>query len=249
MPTQVYTFFAGANPGSYSYNGTGNTVQGQIWIPGYNGNVNAISFYKDSSDTGTHTAFLWSETGPTLLGSQAFSGETSSGWQTVTLTTPVAVTANARYRIGISHNTGTWGYRGGDSANANLQLGTIMKYAGGCWVSGSQSAYPSGTSPNDFYLIDVAFEGPVVIPDLRASQVVPEVWVADTPVARASQTLVEVWAQNQPPTSVYASQDLTEVWATNTGAPTAVRASQALAEVWTGTTPTWRRRAVSSQAP
>ena len=60
--------------------------------------VTGIRFYKGDSNTGTHVGRLWTE-GGTLLASKTFTGETDSGWQTVALTTPIAITADATYVV------------------------------------------------------------------------------------------------------------------------------------------------------
>ena len=60
------------------------------------GNVDAIRFYKTPGNNGAHTAQLYTGTG-TLLASQVFLTETDSGWQTLFLTVPVAITANTTY--------------------------------------------------------------------------------------------------------------------------------------------------------
>ena len=60
------------------------------------GNVDAIRFYKTPGNSGAHTAQLYTGTG-TLLASQVFLTETDSGWQTLFLATPVAISANTTY--------------------------------------------------------------------------------------------------------------------------------------------------------
>ncbi|WP_202818222.1 DUF4082 domain-containing protein [Actinopolymorpha cephalotaxi] len=60
------------------------------------GFVTGIRFYKGPGNTGTHTGTLWSRTG-TKLATATFTGESTSGWQQVTFTTPVAVSANTTY--------------------------------------------------------------------------------------------------------------------------------------------------------
>ncbi len=63
-------------------------------IAGY---ITGVKFWKgSSSNNGTHVGHLWNSTG-TKLGEKSFSGETSSGWQTVTFTSPVAIAANTTY--------------------------------------------------------------------------------------------------------------------------------------------------------
>src|ERR1700730_11887969 len=60
------------------------------------GFVTGIRFYKGTTNTGTHIGHLWNGSG-TLLATATFSGETSTGWQQVNFTSPVAVSANVTY--------------------------------------------------------------------------------------------------------------------------------------------------------
>ena len=62
-----------------------------------------IRFYKDPSETGTHTGRIWSSTG-TLLASVVFTGETASGWQTQALATPLALTVGQTYVVSVGFN-------------------------------------------------------------------------------------------------------------------------------------------------
>jgi Domain of unknown function (DUF4082)/Bacterial Ig-like domain len=63
----------------------------------------AIRYYRDSSETGTHVGRVWSSTG-TLLASVAFTGETSSGWQTQALATPLTLTVGQTYVVSVGIN-------------------------------------------------------------------------------------------------------------------------------------------------
>ena len=60
------------------------------------GVISGIRFYKARTNTGTHIASLWSNTG-TLLAQATFTAESASGWQQVTFSTPVAISANTVY--------------------------------------------------------------------------------------------------------------------------------------------------------
>ena len=62
------------------------------------GYVTGMRFYKASTNTGTHVGSLWSASG-TLLAQATFTGETASGWEQVTFSTPVAVTAGTTYVV------------------------------------------------------------------------------------------------------------------------------------------------------
>jgi hypothetical protein len=63
----------------------------------------AIRFWKDSHETGSHTARLWTATG-TLLATLAVTGETSSGWQQVNIATPIPLSANTVYIVSVNAN-------------------------------------------------------------------------------------------------------------------------------------------------
>ena len=61
-----------------------------------NGSVTGVRFYKSSANTGTHIGSLWTSNG-TLLATGTFTGERATGWQTLTFSTPVAVTVGTTY--------------------------------------------------------------------------------------------------------------------------------------------------------
>ena len=60
------------------------------------GSVTGVRFYKSVANTGTHTGSLWTSAGG-LLATGTFTGESASGWQTLTFTTPVGITAGTTY--------------------------------------------------------------------------------------------------------------------------------------------------------
>ncbi len=60
------------------------------------GVITAVRFYKSVANTGTHKANLWSNSG-TLLATATATNESSSGWQQVTFSSPVAITAGTTY--------------------------------------------------------------------------------------------------------------------------------------------------------
>ena len=73
-----------------------------------NGTITGVRFYKGTGNTGTHIGNLWTNTG-TLLATATFANETASGWQQVTLGSPVAVTANTTYIASYHTVTGQYG--------------------------------------------------------------------------------------------------------------------------------------------
>ncbi len=68
-------------------------VKFQSDVDGY---ITGIRFYKGTNNTGTHIGHLWNDTG-TLLASATFVTESTTGWQEVRFTTPIAIQANVTY--------------------------------------------------------------------------------------------------------------------------------------------------------
>ena len=71
------------------------------------GIITGMRYYKSAQDIGTHTGSLWTSTG-TLLANATFTNESASGWQTVTFTQPIAVSAGTTY-VASYHSNGYYG--------------------------------------------------------------------------------------------------------------------------------------------
>jgi hypothetical protein len=69
------------------------------------GNVTGIRFYKGAGNNGAHIGILYSSTGA-LLAQATFTGETASGWQQVTFSSPIAISANTTYVAAFFTTTG-----------------------------------------------------------------------------------------------------------------------------------------------
>ena len=72
------------------------SISGVKFTSSQNGYITGIRFYKSAANTGTHVGSIWTTAG-VLLGSVNFTGESASGWQQATFTTPIAVTAGTTY--------------------------------------------------------------------------------------------------------------------------------------------------------
>ncbi|HEY6507078.1 MAG TPA: N,N-dimethylformamidase beta subunit family domain-containing protein, partial [Vicinamibacterales bacterium] len=72
------------------------------------GLVTGVRFWKDASMTGTHVGHLWTNDGVAQLAEVTFSGETSSGWQQASFSTPVPVTANVTYVVSVHSPNGSY---------------------------------------------------------------------------------------------------------------------------------------------
>jgi hypothetical protein len=103
------------------------------------GYITGVKFWKGgSANSGTHIGHLWSSTG-TKLAEANFSGETSSGWQTVTFTSPVPISANTTYVASYFSPTGYY-------SSTNPYFTTSV-------VNGYLTALASGTDgPNGVYV-------------------------------------------------------------------------------------------------
>ncbi|WP_237563610.1 DUF4082 domain-containing protein [Arthrobacter sp. H-02-3] len=124
------------------------------------GTVTGVRFYKGSSNTGTHTGHLWSASG-TLLASVTFSGETASGWQQASFSSPVSITANTTYVVSYQAPNGFYSANSGyfSSAADNVPLHGLASGtdgANGVYNYGA-TAFPTSSYNNTNYWVDVIF--------------------------------------------------------------------------------------------
>ena len=124
------------------------------------GTVTGVRFYKGSSNTGTHTGHLWSASG-TLLASVTFSGETASGWQQASFSSPVSITANTTYVVSYQAPNGSYsansGYFSSAADNAPLHgLASGTDGSNGVYSYGA-TAFPTNSYNNTNYWVDVIF--------------------------------------------------------------------------------------------
>jgi N,N-dimethylformamidase beta subunit-like, C-terminal/Domain of unknown function (DUF4082)/Bacterial Ig-like domain/Bacterial Ig domain len=67
----------------------------QSSVPGW---VAGVRFYKGTGNNGNHTGSLWTSSG-TLLATGTFTNETATGWQSMSFTKPVQISANTTYVV------------------------------------------------------------------------------------------------------------------------------------------------------
>ena len=124
-----------------------------------NGYITGIRFYKGASNTGTHTANLWTTTG-TLLATATFTAETASGWQAVQFASPVPIQANTTYIASYFSADGYFAISSGFFASTGVTNGPLTALQAG--VDGPNGVYkygggfPAGGS-NANYWVDVLF--------------------------------------------------------------------------------------------
>ena len=120
-----------------------------------NGTITHLGFYRAPGETGTNTAYLWSNAGGAPLGQVTLpsSGTYPSGWVWGKLTTPVSITAGTLYRVGVNTNTQQ------AKTNCGLSGGTTNHHLTahqGFWLAGN-GVFPTTSSCSNFF-VDVKFD-------------------------------------------------------------------------------------------
>ena len=119
------------------------------------GFVTGVRFYKGgTANGGTHVGRLWSSSG-SLLATATFSDETSSGWQTVTFASPVAVTAGMTYVA--SYFAPQGGYSYNSAFFASPFVNSPLTASQGVYRYGTGGVFPTSTYNNTNYWVDVVF--------------------------------------------------------------------------------------------
>ncbi len=133
------------------------------------GYITGIRFYKGSSNTGTHIGHLWSSTG-TKLAEATFVSETSSGWQQVLFTSPVAISANTTYVASYLSSSGYYSntnpYFTTAIVNGFLRgLANGEDGVNGVYVYTATGAFPTNNFQTSNYWVDVVYQT-TVTPDV-----------------------------------------------------------------------------------
>ncbi|WP_424630930.1 DUF4082 domain-containing protein [Bradyrhizobium sp. SYSU BS000235] len=128
------------------------------------GQITALKFYRSPSDTGSDLLSLWTSTG-TKLASATFSNTSASGWQTVTLATPVNINANTTY-VTSYHTNGAYAatnnFFTSPLTSGPLTAPSTTGVAGGNGVygyggNGTTGLFPTSTFGASNYYSDVVF--------------------------------------------------------------------------------------------
>ncbi len=123
------------------------------------GEIQALRYYKASSETGTHIGKIWSNTGQ-LLASVTFSNETASGWQEQALTTPFSIAANTTYVVSV--NTNQYYVATSNGLGTTLTNGDITAVADGSngVFNATPGLFPNKSYKNTNYFRDIVFASP-----------------------------------------------------------------------------------------
>jgi methionine-rich copper-binding protein CopC len=150
---------------------------GVRFTPSVNGYLTGVKFYKGTGNTGTHTGTLWSSTG-TPLATGTFTGESSTGWQTLDFSSPVHVTAGTEYIATYYAPNGHYAadgnyFRYQPLVNAPLTAPKATESAGnGVYRVGA--GFPNQTYNGGNYYVDVVFTvNDVYAPAVNSATPVP----------------------------------------------------------------------------
>jgi hypothetical protein len=126
------------------------------------GYATGVRFYKGAGNTGTHVGHLWSAAGA-KLGEVTFTGETASGWQRATFSSPVAITADTTYVVSYWSPVGRYAMDRPYFANSGVQRGPLRALRDGedgpnAVFKSASSAFPTQSKLSSNYWVDVIFE-------------------------------------------------------------------------------------------
>src|SRR5205807_2366277 len=181
------TIFGSATPATIDSGDTGSVVLGVAFTSDTNGFVRGVRFYKAPTNTGTHVGALWSAGGQ-LLASATFTGEAASGWQQVSFSSPVAVTAGTRYVASYLAPVGRYSVNAAGFASAPVDSPPLHALANsttpnGLYLYSSTSAFPTNSFNGSNYWVDVVYQpGSATVPGMPSS-------VAASPGYPASATI------------------------------------------------------------
>jgi hypothetical protein len=122
--------------------------------------ITGIRFWKGSpSENGSHTALLYTSAGQ-VLAQAVFTGETGSGWQTATFSSPVPITPNTTYVAAYWTSTGypvsRYYFTSQGVTNGPLHgLQSGVDGANSVYWYGSAPQFPTNTWQDSNYWIDV----------------------------------------------------------------------------------------------
>ncbi|GEM_PF-430190 len=130
---------------------------GVSFTPSIDGQVTGVRFYKSASNIGSHIGSLWSASG-SLLATGTFTGESNSGWQTLTFPGAVAVTGGTQYVVSYfapnGHYAATPQFFTAPLVSGPLTAGT----SNGLYAYGSSSTFPRSTFAATNYWVDPVFK-------------------------------------------------------------------------------------------
>ncbi|HSK27605.1 MAG TPA: DUF4082 domain-containing protein, partial [Jiangellales bacterium] len=139
------------------------------------GTVTGVRFYKSGATTGTHLGRLYTSSG-TRLAEASFTNETASGWQQVSFSSPVQVSANTTYVVSFYAPDGrysaTLDYFASQRVSGPLTaLANGVDGGNGVYRYAAGGGFPNSTFRAANYWVDVVFDHPDTSPPAVTSRV------------------------------------------------------------------------------
>jgi hypothetical protein len=116
--------------------------------------IEAIRYYRDANETGSHTGRVWTANG-TLLTSTTFTSESASGWQEQALAAPLELTPGQVYMVSVGINS-RFVMTGGSALGGGITSGPLASVVDGRNGAYSDAAgvFPNQSWFNSNYFID-----------------------------------------------------------------------------------------------
>jgi hypothetical protein len=154
-------FGSSSTPTTVDSGDTGSVVLGMVFNADTNGFVTGVRFYKSAANTGSHVGALWSASGQ-LLASATFTGESASGWQQVSFSNPVAVTAGTTYVASYLAPAGHYSVSAGGMTagvdNPPLHALANSTTPNDRYTYSSTNAFPTNAYNASNYWVDVVYQ-------------------------------------------------------------------------------------------
>ncbi|GAA1271006.1 hypothetical protein GCM10009677_24820 [Sphaerisporangium rubeum] len=164
LPTvsTTHLFGAAAVPGSVASSDPDSLELGVKFTVDQPGFITGVRFYKGPGNTGEHVGNLWTASGQNLA-TGTFTGETESGWQTLSFAAPVRVTSGTTYVASYFAPAGHYGFDANyfatatDSPPLHAPATTEVYGGNGVYAYGTSSQFPISTYGGGNYWVDVNF--------------------------------------------------------------------------------------------
>jgi hypothetical protein len=159
--TPQRSIFDDTAPAAPDSGDTKSTVVGVKFVSDVSGQVTGVRFYKSAANDGTHVGALWTSTG-TLLAQATFTTETGTGWEAVSFSTPVSISAGTTYVASVLSPHGHYavtnaGFRGASIDNAPLHGQASSTTPNGVYLYSATSAFPTSSFNSSNYWVDALF--------------------------------------------------------------------------------------------